>query len=48
MWPHANTFLKGYVNLWGKLHTLSHRLAIFGGHWSSASGFNFHVTKPHD
>ena len=31
------TCLKGYVNLWVKLITVSQHLAMFGGHWSSAS-----------
>ena len=33
-----DTCLNDYVNLWGKPLTVIHNLAMFGGHWTSASG----------
>ena len=38
MWPHVNTCLNGYVNLWMKSFTVSHNLVMSDCHWSSAYG----------
>ena len=34
----VTTCLQGYVKLWGKPLTVSHRYAMFGCHWSGGSG----------